>query len=87
MAWIDPLTLETWFINVFAGDADYFIAVALLVISSMAAYMRMTTLTMFFMIGIFILMLSGIIQSPLLYLFAVVGGLLIGWQISKLVTK
>ena len=80
---IQSLELETWLVSVFSGDPEIFIAVALLVISALAGYFRMNVIGLFFMIGIFLLMFSGFISSPLLILIAVIGGLLIGWTLSK----
>ncbi len=87
MSWIQPLELQTWIIQVFAGSPDIFAAVAILVIASMAAYFRMTGITMFFMLAVFFLMFSGFITSPLLILMALIGGLAIGYWISKLVSR
>ncbi len=84
MAWIEPLALQTWFINVFSGNNEIFAAIAIMVIMSMGSFFRMGTLTMFLMLGIFIMMFSGIIGSPLLFIFAVIGGLVIGLTLSKI---
>ena len=82
--WIEPLDLETWFINVFSGSNDIFAAIAVMVIMSLGSFFRMTTLTMFLMLGIFMLMFSGFIGSPILFIFAVIGGLAIGFSLSKM---
>jgi hypothetical protein len=85
MSWIEPLSLQTVLINVFAGDSSYFAAIALMVIMGMAAYFRMTALGMFFMIGVFLLMFSGFVPPSLIVFIAIIGGLLIGFFISKIV--
>lgn len=84
MSWIEPLELETWMISVFSGDPEIFTAIALLVISSMAGYFRMNTISMFFMIGVFLLMFSGYISASFLILISIIGGLMIGYFISKI---
>jgi hypothetical protein len=84
MSWIEPLELETWMISVFSGDPEIFTAIALLVISSMAGYFRMNTISMFFMIGVFLLMFSGFISASFLILISIIGGLMIGYFISKI---
>lgn len=85
--WIEPLNLEKWFIQVFAGTPDIFLAIALLVISSMAGYFRMKGLALFFMIGVFLLMFSGFISSPFLVFLAIFGGLAIGYTLSRIFSQ
>ena len=83
VAWLEPLELQTIFISIFAGNPDIFTAIALIILSGMAAYFRMTITTLFFMLGIFILMFSGSINSPLVAMFSIFGGLFIGYMVSK----
>lgn len=85
MDWTEPLQLQTWIVNVFAGDSTYFAAISLMVITSLAAYFRMTGIGMFFMIGVFLLMFSGFIPPSLPIFIAIIAGLLIGYWISKIV--
>jgi uncharacterized membrane protein YvlD (DUF360 family) len=81
---IPPLELETWIIQVFSGDPEIFTAIALLVIASMAGYFRMNTITTFFMVGVFLLMFSGFIAPSLLILISILGGLALGYFVSRL---
>jgi|24BtaG_2_1085350.scaffolds.fasta_scaffold00424_9 hypothetical protein len=88
MTWISPLEMETWIVNVFAGNPEYFIAIALFAIVSLAAYFRMNTLTMFFMITLFVIMFSGLqIMASWITLIAIIGGLLAGLALSKIFAK
>lgn len=84
MAWIEPLEMETWLMSVFSGTPEVFTALALLVLSGMAGYLRMTMLTMFLMLGVFLMMFASWISSPIILLIAVIGGLMIGYTISKI---
>ncbi len=84
MAFIEPLALETWMISIFAGTPEIFAGIALLVISSMAAMFRMSVIGLFFMIGMFLLMFSGFINSVLLILIAVIGGLALGYMLHRI---
>lgn len=84
MSWIPPLEMRTWIINVFSGNSDIFGAVAIFCIISMASYFRMNTLSMFLMLGIFVMMFSGYIGVSFLILFAIIGGLLAGYVLSRL---
>lgn len=84
MAFIPPLELKTWILSVFSGTPEIFTAVSLLAISMMAGYFRMSSIGLFFIIGMFLLMFSGFITSPLIIFVAVIGGLIIGLVMSKI---
>jgi hypothetical protein len=85
MSWIEPLALETWLINVFAGNATIWAAVSIFVIIGMSAYFRMTMTSLGFMVLIFLLMFSGYIPPELLIFAAVFAGLAVGYITSKIV--
>ena len=85
MAWIQSLEMETWIINVFSGSQDIFTAIALFFIFGMAAYFRMNALTMFFMVALFLVMFHAYVSSYFIVLIGLIGGLLIGYWISKIV--
>ena len=87
MVWIEPLNLETWIINVFSGDIAVFTAVALFVITSMAAYFRMTGVTLMLMIGVFFIMFSGYVDQSIYFLLVAIGGLLIGYWTSQIIKR
>jgi hypothetical protein len=84
MDWIEPLTLETWIVQIFSGSSNIFLAVALLTIAAMAGYFRMSAIGMFFAIGMFLLMFSGYISSAFVVFMAVIVGLLIGYALSRI---
>jgi len=84
MTWIEPLEMETWIMSVFSGTPEIFTALALLVISGMAGYFRMSMLTMFVMLGIFLMMFIGWVSSPIIILIIIIGGLMIGYTLSKI---
>lgn len=81
---IEPLQMETWIMSVFSGTPEVFTALAILVLSMMAGYFRMGMLTMFLMTGIFLLMFTSWISSPIIILFIVIGGLVLGYTIAKI---
>ena len=84
-AWLEPLKLETIFMNIFAGDPNYFMIISLLVIASMAGFFRMTTLGLFFMLGLFLFMFSEYTaSSPMLVFFTIIAGLIVGYVVSRL---
>ncbi len=84
MTWIQPLELETWLISIFAGNPEIFAGISLLVIAALAATFRMTTIGLFFMIAMFLLMFSGFINSILLIFITVIGGLALGYLIHRI---
>lgn len=85
MAWIEPLELQTWFINVLSGSTEIFTAIALFAILGMAGYFRMNGLTLGLMLFLFVLMFSGFIGQTFLIFLAIVGGPIIGYGLSRMV--
>lgn len=82
-AWIEPLALKTWMIQVFSGNPDIFGAVAIFFIAGMAGYFKMNALSMGLMLLIFVAMFSGYIGLNFLIVFALIGGLLAGYLVAK----
>jgi hypothetical protein len=87
MTFIQPLELQTWFINIFAGSATYFAPIAIFAIICLAAYFRMTGLTMGFMLFVFLLMFSGFLPASLFIFASIIGGILIGIVVSSIVKR
>lgn len=88
MSFIQPFSFKTIIVNMFAGNPDIFLAIALITISSMAAYFRMSVVAMFFMLGIFVLMFSGeVIQSPMVTVFGIIAGLVVGLLVNKITKR
>jgi hypothetical protein len=85
MVFIQPLELQTWFVNIFSGSATYFAPIAVFTIIAMSAFFRMTGLTMGFMLFVFLLMFSGFIPFSLLLFISLIGGLLVGYAVSRIV--
>jgi len=85
MAYVEPLELQTIFTGIFAGSPDIFTAIAIGVISAMAGYFRMNNISLLFMVGLFLLMFTQYISLSLLTLVVIVGSLIGGYVISKLI--
>lgn len=85
--WIEPLALETWIVNVFSGNYAIFTAVALLFITMMAAFFRMTGLITVFMVTLFLIMFKDYISQDLLFLTVVIGGYAIGYWIKEIIGR
>lgn len=86
-AFLEPLKLQTFFMNIFAGNPDYFIAISIIIIAAMAGFFRMMNLTFFFMLGLFFLMFSEYAISPILTLFLILAGLVVGFTASRMWTE
>jgi len=85
---IFPLELKKIIVNIFAGTPDYFFGISLIVIMGMAAYFRMSVVAMFFMLGIFLLLFSGtVIQSPIIVVFSIIAGFIIGLLVNKITKR
>lgn len=85
MAFIEPLSLQTWILNVFAGDVKYFTAIAILFILMLAGYFRMIGMTFFLMLVIFFVIFKGYVDQSVYFLIMAIGSLLIGYWLSKIV--
>jgi hypothetical protein len=82
--WIEPLNLEVFIIQVLSGSQDMFLALALFCIFGMSAYFRMNGLAMFFMLSVFLFMFNGYVTNYFILLIGLIGGLLIGYWVSKI---
>ena len=87
MAWIEPLELKTILVQVFAGNPTIFGAIALLVIAGVAAFFRMNGVALSFMIALFFFMFAETLGNTFVSVFAIIGGLLVGFWISQLVKR
>lgn len=85
--WVEPLALQTWIINVFAGDTKYFTAIAIIFITMMAGYFRMIGITLMLMMVIFFAMFKGYVDQSIYFIIISLGGLLVGWWIKRIVTR
>ena len=85
---IQPFSFQTIIVNIFAGNPDIFLAISLIVIMGMSAYFRMSVVAMFFMLGMFLLLFSGtVIQSPMVTVFSIIAGLIIGLLVNKITKR
>lgn len=85
MSWLEPLSLQTIMISLFAGNNAYFLGIALIAIMALAAYFRMASLVMFVMIGMFLLMFNDYIPNSIAILMVIIAALIIGLRVSKIV--
>jgi hypothetical protein len=84
---IAPLALGTWVVNVLSGSTLIFTAIALITIISMAAYFRMSGITLMLMVGIFVLMFFEYVDNSIYFVLISIGGLLIGFWIKSIVQR
>ena len=73
MALTEPLNLQYWLINVFAGSVDIFIFVSLVVITFLSARFKMSLGVYFIILSIFALIMKGIGVSYLIVLLVLAG--------------
>lgn len=85
MAWVESLQLEYWIRNVFSGSNAIFTAISLIAITAMAAYFKMTKMMLVLILFIFMIMFYNYIDQSIYFLLIAIGGLLIGYWISKIV--
>lgn len=82
---IEPFEFGYWIRNVFSGSNAIFTAIALITITAMAAYFRMTAMMLVLILSIFMIMFYNYIDQSIYFLLISIGGLLIGYWISKVV--
>lgn len=85
MDFIEPLSLQTWFVSILSGSQDIFLSLALFVIFGMAAYFRMNLLVMMFMLTAFLIIFNAYISNYILLIVAILGGIVLGIVIARIV--
>ena len=73
MALVEPLNLQYWLINTFAGSVDIFIFISLIIITFMSARFKMSLGVYFLMLSIFALIMGGIGVNYLVVLLVLAG--------------
>jgi len=73
MALVEPLNLQYWLINTFAGSVDIFVFIALIIITFMSARFKMSLGVYFLMLSIFALIMGGIGVNYLVVLLVLAG--------------
>ena len=83
MTLIEPFDLETLFVTVFTGNWYIFMGLAVLVISALAARLRMNNYTFGIVLGLFAIFMFA--WAPwFTVLVTVIGGLVIYYTVAKL---
>ena len=82
---IEPLNLGVIIVQLFSENFKIFTTVSLIAIFGLSAYFKMTALTMFFMLGMFLIMFSGYVDPSLYFIVISIGSVLLGYVISKIV--
>jgi len=70
---VNPLDLQTIFVNVFAGSIDIFAFIAIIVIAIMAARFKMNNFMFFMMVGLFSVMMGMWISWLYAFMIVVLG--------------
>lgn len=84
MTFHQPFDLFYWFVNVFAGGINMFLAFAFLGIAIMAGMFRMPTIILAISMGLFIIMIS-VMTGTLFLLVLLVIAIAVGWSIARLI--
>lgn len=83
---IEPLSLQCWLVNVFAGSPEIFVFIAMIAISALAARFRMPNFVILIMLALFALLFSSLVGG--LYLITIVLiGLFVGAAIKRVITR
>ena len=82
MAFKEPFDLYHWFVNVFAGSVEMFLAISFITIAVLSGIFRMPTLVTGVSFALFVIML-GIISGNLLILALIIAAIIIGWIFAR----
>lgn len=83
MAFTTPLDLQTIFVDYFAGSMEYFMFIAIILFSYMAARYRMPGTVFLILMGVFTVFMAGYGYGGLLVVSIVVAGLVSYWLLAK----
>jgi hypothetical protein len=82
---IQPLNLECWLVNTFAGSAEIFTFIALIAIAGLGAYFRMLNSTLLIMFALFaIIVANTILSTGIYFIIILIVGLVVSWSIGKI---
>jgi hypothetical protein len=84
MAWHSPFDLYYWFVNVFAGSMEVFLAIAFLVIAALSGMFRMPNIITGMMFAAFVIMLSASVDVPMFVLVLLFIAIMIGYSLARL---
>ena len=87
MAIVQPLELETIFINILSEDLKMFTIVAFITIVAVSAYFRMSLLAMFFMFGLFLVMFTDYVDQSLIFMLISFMAVFVGVVIARIVNR
>ena len=86
MVWINPLDLQTLFVNTFAGSMDLFMILAFFAVASLAALFRMPNaiaLTMFALFGV----IMAVYSPDFYFLVILFAGIAIFYGIGRYIKQ
>lgn len=81
---IPSLELETWLVGLMAGSGEIFFSIALFAIISLSGFFRMNFIHLIFMAAIFVLMFLGFIPLSIFIFMGIIGGIVLGITIGKI---
>lgn len=85
-SFIEPLNLQCLFVNTFAGSADIFLFVSFIFIAAIAAFFRMSGLTMGIAMVLYVTIMVGFLQLQwALLIIGLIGGIIVFFTIAKIV--
>lgn len=70
---IEPLNLQCWFMNIFAGTMEIFAFVSIILIAGLAAKFKMSNELSLTMIALFVVLFSGYLNGIYLLVILLVG--------------
>lgn len=85
MTFIEPLNLQMFLVNIFAGTPEIFLFISFIVINGMAAFFRMDGTTTLLMIMLFIILMSPFVGQTFLFFMIALAIIPIAINIGRIV--
>ena len=86
VSWIDPLDLQTLFVNTFAGSLEIFMISAFFAVAVVAAYFRMPNTLALIMFGLFGVIVA-VYSAEFYYIVILFAGIAIAYGIGSYIRK
>ena len=83
---IEPLNLECWLVNVFAGTMDIFVFISFIFIAAMGARFRMINTTLLIIFALYAIIMAQF-MTGIYFLVVLIGGIISAWGIARIVKR
>lgn len=84
---VDPLDLRRWLVEILSGTPEIFTSISIIAIFTLAGFFRMNMITTAFMVVIYFVMFNEILDQSIYFLILIIGSLVAGYVIQRIVKR